>query len=135
MFLLEFVVLGIPISAQAKPGSNSKKRWIAKVAAAAQFASTAGMTPVSHNVHVQVVYYYTGAPLDADNMLKPILDAMNGIVYVDDEQVTDIRAAKRDLSESFRLEVASHALAKGLSGGTDFVHIRIENAPDPKDLL
>lgn len=40
-----------------------------------------------------------GAPVtvkpDADNLVKGIMDAANGILYKDDNQVTDIQAKKR----------------------------------------
>ena len=68
-------------------------------------------------------------------MLKPILDAMNGIVYDDDTQVTDIRAAKRSLDGEFRLRGVGRALAQGFDANTDFVHIRIEDAPDVQEIL
>src|SRR5574340_191713 len=32
---------------------------------------------------------------DADNVLKAIKDAMNGVVYFDDQQVTDVHISKR----------------------------------------
>jgi Holliday junction resolvase RusA-like endonuclease len=39
--------------------------------------------------------------LDVDNAAKAILDAMNGIVYVDDSQVCDLTVKKRYASEGY----------------------------------
>ena len=32
---------------------------------------------------------------DVDNIAKVVLDALNGLVYTDDKQVTDLRVRKR----------------------------------------
>lgn len=39
--------------------------------------------------------------MDVDNAAKAILDAMNGIVYVDDSQVCDLNVKKRYASEGY----------------------------------
>jgi Holliday junction resolvase RusA-like endonuclease len=38
--------------------------------------------------------YHTGRP-DADNILKLVTDALNGVAFADDSQVCDIRVTKR----------------------------------------
>lgn len=45
--------------------------------------------PITHNVAVGCIFYRsTKQRIDVDNMLKNIMDAANGIVFVDDCQVT-----------------------------------------------
>ena len=47
--------------------------------------------------------------IDADNMIKAVMDALNKIAYTDDRRVFDIVAGKRwDLPEEARLEVEIH---------------------------
>jgi Holliday junction resolvase RusA-like endonuclease len=36
--------------------------------------------------------------MDIDNIPKPISDALQGLVYLDDEQVTDVLCRKRNLN-------------------------------------
>lgn len=48
---------------------------------------------------------------DADNVLKAIKDAMNGIVYADDAQVTDVHMRKR-FAEQPRVDVIITPLTK-----------------------
>lgn len=127
----DFVVLGTPRSVQSK--SASKQRWKAQVSAAAQVHWVGA--PVTGEVQMKVVYYFIKDPLDTDNMLKPIQDAMNGIIYVDDSQVTDITAGKRRLDGSFRVRGLSPRLAEGFVDGGEFVHIQIQKAPDPEELI
>ena len=42
--------------------------------------------------------------MDIDNLPKPISDALKGLVYLDDEQVTDIVCRKRNLNRELRVE-------------------------------
>ena len=82
-----------------------------------------------------VVYYYDRDPLDVDNMLKPIQDALNQVVYLDDTQITDTRGSKRSLSGSFRVKGMGEALAKGFTHGSDFVYIRVQEAANMEELI
>jgi len=52
------------------------------------------------------------------------------LVYLDDEQVTDVLCRKRDLNSNLRLENPSSVLAEGFSRGHEFLYIVIEEAPD-----
>lgn len=133
MLPFEFVVLGTPLSQQAK--NSSKQRWKARVRASAQAKWPLGTLPVTYSVRMTVVYYYDGTALDTDNMLKPIQDSLIGLIYNDDSLITDITACKRDLSGSFRIRGLSPSLAEGFMSNGEFVHIRIEEAPDPQELI
>jgi Holliday junction resolvase RusA-like endonuclease len=48
---------------------------------------------------------------DLDNVMKAVLDAMNGVVYVDDSQVINMVATKRYSSDP-RIEVYLHEVLK-----------------------
>jgi crossover junction endodeoxyribonuclease RusA len=133
MLPFEFVVLGTPISVQAKP--RSKNRWKALVKTSAQGDWSTGTPPVTTNVKITVIYYYDGTALDTDNMLKPIQDSLIGVIYVDDCQITDISAGKRNINGSFRVKGLSPTLAKGFSANKEFVYIKIEAAPDHQELI
>ena len=95
------VVLGIPKSVQAKAASIV--RWRAQVQAAAMAAWPVDDPPLDHEVQIHVTYYHDGAPLDVDNMLKPIQDALCGIAYKDDNQLTDTHGHLRDLNAQYRV--------------------------------
>ena len=78
----DFVIFGVPLSVQAR--RSSLQRWRGQVRIAAQSAWPAGEPPLDHKVQIHITYYHHNAPLDVDNMLKPIQDALCGLVYVDD---------------------------------------------------
>jgi hypothetical protein len=122
------VVLGIPKSVQAK--ASSIQRWKAEVRAAAAKAWPPDSPPFDHEVQIHVTYYHDGAPLDVDNMLKPIQDALCGVVYADDKQLTDTHGHLRDLNAQYRVRGLTEAQARGFTSNGPFVHIRIE-LPSP----
>ncbi len=77
-----------------------------------------------------ITYFYDNIAVDVDNIPKPILDALKGLVYSDDEQVTDILCRKRNLNGDLRIENPSSVLAEGLSRGHQFLYIIVKDAPD-----
>lgn len=64
-------------------------------------------SPVSLSVHL----YTPGTKWDLDNLLKPLLDALNGILYRDDRQVVELHAFLIRGSARPRLEVEFQVLA------------------------
>ena len=60
------------------------------------------LLPVTEPVMIAITHFYGGASMDVDNIPKPVLDALKGLVYVDDEQLTDITCRKRDLNATLR---------------------------------
>src|SRR5688572_22098200 len=101
MALIEFTVTGTPISSGAS--SRSKTNWRARVASAAAAALPVDHALIADRLRVTVIYFYVESDLDLDNILKPVLDSMKGVVYVDDAQIVNIVAAKRDLVGSYVL--------------------------------
>jgi len=63
-------------------------------------------------------------------MLKPILDAMNGHIYVDDRLVVSVSATKTPVDRSYRVRRMSQVIADAFVRGDEFVHIRIEAASE-----
>jgi crossover junction endodeoxyribonuclease RusA len=127
----DFIALGVPISVQAS--GTSKSRWKGEVAAAAQAAWGAD-PPLDVEVLLRITYFHESSPLDVDNMIKPIQDALNGIVYVDDKQVAKVVSGRSNLDGSFRVRGLSEALALGFVSDGPFVHVKVEPAPDAQEL-
>jgi Holliday junction resolvase RusA-like endonuclease len=79
---------GRPIVYLSKKGSEFKK-------ALSFIAKSKIKEPFKDKVCVFIEYHTTGAVgKDIDNILKPVLDAMNGIVYVDDKQIEELSVKK-----------------------------------------
>jgi hypothetical protein len=93
--------------------------------------------PVRVSLRFSVTYYHDGVSvrIDNDNLVKPIQDALNGLVYADDRQITDTYVRKTDLNGSFRVRGMSPVLAEGFCRGTEFLYLRVELAPDHEELI
>ena len=79
---------------------------------------------------VTITYFFEVASLDVDNIPKPILDALKGVVYSDDSEVTDLLCRKRDLNGDLRIPHPSALLLETLSRSEQFLHIIVVNAPN-----
>lgn len=128
----EFAVAGVPASLQAS--SPRRAQWKAQVRSAALARWPQSEPPLALEVQLRLTYFHDSAPLDMDNMIKPIQDALNGLVYVDDRQVATVISSRRNLDGAFRLSRLSPALAEGFLWQSPFVHIRVESRPDPQEL-
>ncbi|MBW4510199.1 MAG: RusA family crossover junction endodeoxyribonuclease [Scytonematopsis contorta HA4267-MV1] len=139
MIPFEFVVIGKPISHQAKDRKRLKD-WKEKVRKTAE-AYWQGKLPIGDLITVVITHYYDAIPgdessvPDSDNIVKPVRDALNGLIYVDDYQITDFISRRRNLNASFRIKGLTPALAEGFTKGEEFLHIKIEAAPDPENLF
>ena len=94
----------------------------------------AGETPLGYKVQIHVIYFHDSAPLDVDNMLKPIQDALCGVVYEDDGQLTDTHGHLRDINGQYRVKGMTRAQAAGFVANTAFVNVRIELPPPEGEL-
>ena len=77
---------------------------------------------------VSITYFFEGGSLDVDNIPKPILDALKGLVYRDDSQVTDLLCRKRDLNGDLRIQNPSSVLLGTLQQSEQFLHITVISA-------
>jgi crossover junction endodeoxyribonuclease RusA len=80
----EFIIDGPPVSQQARRRERVLQ-WKQEVRRAAQQVWPAGELPVTEPVMIAITHFYGDASMDIDNIPKPVLDALKGLVYVDDE--------------------------------------------------
>lgn len=113
------------MSQQAK--TKGRQDWTAKVKEVANDQWN-GDSLVLADVMVGITYFYRGgsqarSPIDVDNIPKPILDAMNQLVYVDDSQVTDLLCRKRNLDERISFDNTSEVVVEAVGEHDSFVHV------------
>ena len=99
-----------------------------------------GDHPYDDYVRIKLTYYFE-APSgkedsvpDSDNIIKPIRAALTGVIFEHDYLATDVVSRRKNLNGSFRVRGMSPVLAEGFIQGVEFVHVKIEHAPDPSDL-
>ena len=102
MFPLEFHLTAVPLSLQAS--GASKERWKGTVAQAARQRAekTVEFIWLDDAPVAVTIFYFPTAPMagDVDNIVKPILDALNGQAYTDD------RLVERVVSQKFEPDAA-----------------------------
>ena len=118
---------GPPVSEQTRRRERLE-RWRREVGVVARGVWN-DSDPVGEPIAVTVIYFSHGRPFDLDNIPKPILDALKGLVYVDDNQVTDLVCRKRYLNDEMEILTDLASLERALSSHIEFLHIVVEDAP------
>ncbi|MCY4668193.1 MAG: RusA family crossover junction endodeoxyribonuclease [Rhodococcus sp.] len=102
-------------------------RWRERVRSAAD--AKWGDRPAEHGpLAVTMIYLFTAREIDVDNIPKPILDALTGFVYVDDQQVTDLVVRKRSASIAHLEREPEPDLVRYIGSGRSAVFISVANA-------
>jgi len=125
-------VHGQPVSAQTAR-REALQAWKARVRQECE-AVWAGRPPLEGGVVIHVTHYYETILGDVDNVMKPIQDALQGVVYRDDRQVSDCTGNRRNINSSFVVRYMSMPLAAAFSDGRQFLHIRVWYAPPREEL-
>ncbi len=125
---LEFFVLGTPISLQAR---NSRAVWMAKVTDIAQrrIKETDELGFLYRRPFAVTIYYFSAAHMegDIDNIVKPILDALANVAYVNDNDVERIVAQKFEPEVDWSFADPSFQLAAALETDPPVVYIRVDD--------
>lgn len=116
------IVKGTPKSVHSSP--RSRMTWKSQVAVR---ASSEFHSPLEGNdLRVKITVFYNGVPtFDADNVSKPICDAMCGVAYHDDNQIMERIVRMRSLDGAYRIKGVPRELAVAMSDGENFVWIAI----------
>ena len=81
--------------------------------------------PLTGEVAVTISYFYGGKSLDVDNVPKPVLDALKGLVYLDDRQVSDLLCRKRRLRGYVHILAPSSLLMETRARLREFLHVSV----------
>ena len=128
MLHLEFVLPGPPVSHQTSDRANLKA-WQAAVRAEAE--KTWASAPLTGKIKFLLINFHEGdtPPLDDDNMVKPIRDALNKLVYADDRQIRHSETFQVPIDDPIKIRGASALLLTAYSQGDPFVYVRVEDPP------
>ncbi len=108
--LLEFTVPGPPVSHQSHNKTKlSDWRGMVRSSAAKVWGSR---SPLESKLMIVVTYYHPGQAvrIDTDNMVKPIQDALIGLVYKDDRWITQTNSQKMSIDGFFQISGLSLVL-------------------------
>jgi Holliday junction resolvase RusA-like endonuclease len=87
------------------------------------------------DLSLTLVYLYRAGPVDVDNIIKPIQDALEGIVLSNDILVTDVECHRRVVPGRFKLKRVPPLLAFALASARDCVYVRLGEALALEDSL
>ena len=120
MLHLEFVLPGPPVSHQTSDKANLKK-WRAEVKAEA--AKIWALAPLTGKLKFLLINFFEGdkPPLDDDNMVKPIRDALNKFVYNDDRQIRYSETVQVSIDDPIKIRRAQALLLAAYSKGDVFL--------------
>ncbi len=126
--LFEFLIPRRPVSFQTKKRHNLQA-W--KNYVRTEASRTWSGTPYNgNNLHLTLVYLCDTDPVDVDNIIKPIQDALTDLVYDDDVLISDAESHRRELTGAFEIAKYPDLLVNGILSGTECVYVRItESVP------
>jgi len=129
LFPFEFIINETPRSLQAKP--KSVQRWMALVsdAASKRVAHVVEQSWLDGRPLALSVLYFPPAPMDGDvdNIIKPIMDALNRIAYIDDRDIERVVVQKFEPDIGWSFDQPSEMLASALDAEKPVVYIRIDD--------
>ncbi|MBU6445569.1 MAG: RusA family crossover junction endodeoxyribonuclease [Alphaproteobacteria bacterium] len=128
-FPVEFIVLGTPISHQTA-SANSRDEWKQRVRDACRAILPEGHWATESLVAV-TLYYFPPIEMDGDidNIVKFILDALKGLLYVDDSQVERLVVQKFEPQRMYQFSSPSAVLSDALTGEKPLLYVRISTDP------
>ena len=119
----DFLIPKRPVSLQIRPRANLQA-W--KEYVKAEAAKTWTGKPYSEtDIQLTLVYLYDRDPVDTDNIVKPIQDALKGLVYDDDSLITDVESHRRSLAGTFDFTRCPSALIQGIVSSIECVYVRV----------
>lgn len=130
----EFLITHRPVSLQTRSRRNLQS-WKRVVATEARKHWGAHPPVDAADMHLTLVYLYDGAPIDADNIIKPIQDALVGPVLADDRLVIDVESHRRPIAGPFDLLRLPALLRQGLLARKECVYVRLRDAHPLEELL
>lgn len=125
--LFEFLIPKRPVSLQAR-NRNNLQQWKYFVHNQAAMTYSGILYDDSVNLHLSLAYLYEDSPLDVDNIIKPIQDALIGLIYQDDSVITDVESHRRWLHEPFDITKYSDLLIQGILSKKECVYVRISES-------
>jgi crossover junction endodeoxyribonuclease RusA len=133
MLLFEFVVDGPPVSQQTRRRDRYHD-WKRRVREAAERYWPSGQPPFDGDLRLTIYYFFEGAATDVDNVPKPIHDALVGLVFQDDVQITESVIRRRNLAGEFAVTSMTTVLADGLDSGREFIYVAVSRPPASGEL-
>lgn len=129
MFPLEFVIAGTPLSLQASPQSLARWKRIIGDAANNRLREGDGIVWIDDRPLAVTILCFFAEPMtgDIDNVVKPILDGMTGVVYRDDRVVERVLIQRFEPGYDWSISPGSNAMLRALADPPPIVYVRVDD--------
>lgn len=131
--LFEFLIPRRPVSLQTRNRKNLQT-WKNFVCAEA-CKDWSGAPYNGVDLHLTLIYLCDEDPVDVDNIIKPIQDALVGTIYDDDLLISDVESHRRPLTGTFDITKYPVLLVNGIFSGTECVYVRITDSQPLENYL
>ena len=129
LFPLEFFIERNPVSSQGS--SRSKELWMAIVgnAAKARIRDVVDWVFLDDRPMAVTILYFCDSRMDGDvdNIVKPILDGMKAVVYLDDRVVERVWAQRFEPGNERGFMDVSQKLADALVTAPPVIYVRVDD--------
>jgi crossover junction endodeoxyribonuclease RusA len=96
----------------------------------------AGLPAVSSPaLRCTIAYVCDGSPADIDNIIKPIQDALVGLVFEDDFLISDVDSHRRFIEDAIDVTFLPSLLRAGVLAGNECVYVGVCDAQDLRSYL
>lgn len=130
LYPFEFLIEGVPVSVQTK-SAKSREAWKERVREAARERQreTYELGFLDDRALAVSIFYFPNEPMegDVDNVVKPIIDAMITVAYLDDRVVERVIVQKFEPDGGWEFSDPSDRLAAALDVQPPVVYIRVDD--------
>ena len=130
---IEFLIPRRPVSLQTRNRTNLQA-WKNFVRAQAAQVWSSNLIQ-SGDLQLTLVYLCDISPPDTDNIVKPIQDALVGVVFSDDELVADVDCHRRSLNGTFDLTRLRRLVLAGLASRQECVYVQVSDSMSLEEYL
>jgi crossover junction endodeoxyribonuclease RusA len=120
-----FLIPRRPLSLQAKRRNLQIWKGFVRAEAAKLWNSPA---IDAGDLQLTLVYLFDLSPPDTDNIVKPIQDALVGLVFTDDALIADVESHRRWLNATFDLTLLPPLILAGIASGQECVYVQVTNS-------
>lgn len=129
----EFLIPRRPVSLQTRSRQNLQA-WKSFVRTEAARVWNTGVIQTG-DLQLTLVYLSDFAPPDTDNIVKPIQDALVGLIFSDDALITDIDCHRRPLNSVFDLTRLPQLVLAGIASQQECVYVRVSSSTSLEEYL
>jgi hypothetical protein len=125
---LDFILPGPPVSYQTRE-SATLRAWQKLVRTEA--GKLWKKPPLTGKLKFLLINFHDRdkPPMDDDNMVKPIRDALNHLVYEDDRQIRYSETIQVSMDDPILIRGGAFIILTAFSKNEQFLYVRIEDAP------